>query len=642
MKSLLMRAAIILAAQWGWSQTMDQTQELDSVFIESKIAMDRQDSGRVTTLIGQDQLANLAGNSLPQVLNRVAGIEINGARSNAGQNLGYYVRGGRNRQVVIMVDGVQLNDPSSISNDFDLRLIPLSSVQQIEIIKGASSVLYGSGAATAVISITTKKVGDDLISGQFGSTLASNRSSESGGYGPAEIINTARIGGSSNRFSYDIRLDHRFADGISAVAAPEAEPAFDPDIFNRFNTRLELGYQFKNGPAISRFVSKDRFKADFDDFSYRDADNRSISDHLRTGGKLDWSFGKGKWVINDSHSWLERETESGFPTRFESTSSTFDTYFTYPVFQSLTLVVGVNANWSRFSGYSVPFGGVDLEETISDETARFNIVDPYLNLTYISNFGLNINAGLRMNNHSDYGQNWVYQINPSYRFDLGRGKLRVLASYSTAYITPSLFQLYDPLYGNTELEPEQNRTIEAGLAYQLKGNWRLSAVYFDRRDEQFVDFVTVDPDLFIFQYQNIADSFSSSGVEVEASKQFGPKWLLTANYTYTDAEDRFALRIPEHKVNAALSWLPMDKLQLNLSYQYVGQREDSYFNSDSFATEQITLSAFNLLDLGVNYQVCKQLRLYAAVTNLTNTEYQEIYRFQTAGRNIRFGFGLDL
>ncbi|WP_245917648.1 TonB-dependent receptor domain-containing protein [Aureitalea marina] len=192
------------------------------------------------------------------------------------------------------------------------------------------------------------------------------------------------------------------------------------------------------------------------------------------------------------------------------------------------------------------------------------------------------------------------------------------------------------------MQPEENQTIEGGLEYQVAGNWRFSAVYFDRKDKQFVDFVTVDPDLFIFQYQNIADEFSSSGVEVEASKNFGQKWRVTANYTYTDADERFALRIPEHKANARLSWMPIEKLDLSLSYQYVGERDDSFFNPETFASEIVTLDSFNLLDLGVNYRVCEQFRLFAGLTNLTDTEYEEIYRFQTPGRNIRFGFGLDL
>ena len=74
-----------------------------------------------------------------------------------------------------MIDGVQLNDPSHITNEYDLRLIPISNIESIEIIKGASSVLYGSGAATAVINITTKKASSKAISAKFSSVYGTNR-----------------------------------------------------------------------------------------------------------------------------------------------------------------------------------------------------------------------------------------------------------------------------------------------------------------------------------------------------------------------------------------------------------------------------------------------------------------------------------
>ena len=142
--------------------------------------------------------------------------------------------------------------------------------------------------------------------------------------------------------------------------------------------------------------------------------------------------------------------------------------------------------------------------------------------------------------------------------------------------------------------------------------------------------------------RNIADEFSSSGVEVEASKNFGEKWLLTANYTYTDADERFALRIPEHKVNARLSWMPISKLDLSLNFQYLSDRDDTFFNPDTFASETVVLDSFSLLDFGVGYNLSEEFRLLAGVTNIFNTEYEEIYRFQTPGRNLRFGFSLRL
>jgi len=89
------------------------------------------------------------------------------------------------------------------------------------------------------------------------------------------------------------------------------------------------------------------------------------------------------------------------------------------------------------------------------------MVDPYATVVYNSNFGLNINAGSRLNVHSEYGDHWVYNVNPSFNFKTNF-PLKVLASYSTAYITPSLYQLYSE-YGNTHLTPEESSTVEAGF-----------------------------------------------------------------------------------------------------------------------------------------------------------------------------------
>src|SRR5690606_1315913 len=141
------------------------------ILIDSKFEIKRENSGKVVTKITAEELERSRGQTLAEVINRVSGIEINGIRSNDGQNLGYYVRGGRNREVVILVDGVQLNDPSSIANDFDLRLLSLNQVASIEIVKGASSTLYGSGAATAVINISTKEPVGEKIGLQLQSVL---------------------------------------------------------------------------------------------------------------------------------------------------------------------------------------------------------------------------------------------------------------------------------------------------------------------------------------------------------------------------------------------------------------------------------------------------------------------------------------
>lgn len=623
-----------------YAQEYQEPEALDSVFIDAKIPRARKNSGKVVVTLDAEDLQQQPGRSVADLLNDVSGFEINGSRSNEGQNLGYFVRGGRNRQVVIMIDGVQQNDPSSIANDYDLRLLPSSAVESIEIVKGASSVLYGSGAATAVIQIRTRKISGKPVRAVFTSTVGTNKASEDKVSGLDEFTNYVNLSGSLNRFQYSLDFNSRNVDGLSAVEAPEGSLAFESDEFNRYNTTARLGYRFSDKVEISRFFSLDDFTSEFDDFSYMDADNLSNSRQLRTGGRFRWKYNKGSLVINDGHSWLDREISSSFPTMFDSQSSTFDAFANYNFSNRFNVLLGINGNFSSFNSFSIPFGETDFSEIINEDTARFDIIDPYANVTYVSAFGLDLNAGVRFNFHSDYGNHLVYNFNPSYRIDLGKGLLKLLASYSTAFITPSLFQLYDPQFGNVELEPEENATVEVGAEYTIGGSTRASAVYFSRNEKNFVDFVTVDPENFLFQYQNVADEFKASGLEFEIRQDLGKHFRINGNYTYTRADDRFSLRIPESKANASLLYKPVAKLDLRLSYQYVSERDDVFFDPDTFESTAVVLNSYDLLNLDVNYRVNEVLRVFADFSNIFNTEFEELYRFQTRGSNFRIGLSL--
>ncbi len=143
---------------------------------------------------------------------------------------------------------------------------------------------------------------------------------------------------------------------------------------------------------------------------------------------------------------------------------------------------------------------------------------------------MNINAGLRLNNHSEYGSHLVYNLNPSYKVDLDFGYVKGLASYSTAFITPSLFQLFEPSYGNADLEPEENQTIEVGTEVSIKDKATFSLVYFNRNEDNFIDFI--DTGSFVFQYQNIEESFTASGLELVAQAKLTNALDINLNYLH--------------------------------------------------------------------------------------------------------------
>ncbi|MGF1557087.1 TonB-dependent receptor plug domain-containing protein [Paucihalobacter sp.] len=639
MKRMLI-VAWLCALTSAYTQDLNQQQSLDSVFIDSKTSLARKNSGKVVTKITSEVLERSTGKTVAQVINEFSGMEINGSRSNDGQNLGYFARGGRNRQVVIVIDGVQVNDPSQIANDFDLRLLAVQNIEQIEIVKGASSVLYGSGASTAVISITTKKAFKKPISGNFSTMIGSNKAQNESQFNAEQFVNNAQIGGSLGKWFYDLSFQNRFTDGLSSVAALEGEPKLESDVFNAFNVNAKLGYQFSENLKMSRFFALDQFKTGFDNFDFTDADNLSESKQRRFGGSLDWQSKNSKFVFNDSYTQIEREITSAFPSKFDSEFFAFDTYFQHKFNTAFSATLGLNLTHSKMNSFSIPFGGTNFEPNIHEDEANFTIVDPYLNVLYITDFGLNLNAGARLNTHSVYDNKLVYNINPSYNFKLKESNLKLLASYSTAYITPSLFQIFDPSFGNEELLPEENRTIEAGLEFTNNQSLRLSVVYFNREEKNFVDFVTVNPDLFISQYQNVADEFNNSGVEVELSNRFGKKFQLNANYTFTEADNRFTLRIPKHKVNANLIYMPTEKTTLSLAYQFNDSREDQFFNPNTFASERVTLSSFGLADIYVSHQINNNLKVILNLTNIFDEDYEEIYRFSTRGRNLQLGLNL--
>ena len=637
-KNLCIGSAL-LCTSLAFSQQAENEmiESLDEVvLIDSKFELNRENSGKVITRITAEDLEKSRGQSLPEVINRVSGIEINGARSNKGQNLGYYVRGGRNREVVIMVDGVQLNDASSIANDFDLRLLALDQVASIEIIKGASSTLYGSGAATAVINIVTKEPVDRKIGFQYQSMVGTNNTSDNNDLNAARFEQTVGLSGRLSKFNYQFNFSNRYTGDMSSVSAPEGME-YEDNPFRKNNLYARLGYKISPKLQFYFFGNLDKFNSSFDDsFMYEDADNRLISSQLRTGSHWVATYNKGSFIFSDSYTEFKRELESDYPNKFDGKVYAFDAHNKYVFNRKFYTIIGVNGIFSEFNSYNIPFGETDFSRVVDANEANFDIVDPYLNVVYISDFGLNINAGTRMNNHSEYGSHWVYNFNPSFVFNTSSGYLKVLSSYSTAYITPSLYQLYDAGYGNPELSPEESSTLESGLEYKT-GIIRLSSVYFTRNSTNYVDFVVIDPASFTYRYENIVDEFNADGIELEIDIDISPNIDLSANYTFTQADERFGLRIPKHKINASLNYRLSDKTTTSLTYQFNDKRTDSYYNSESFQNELILLDNYHVLDFFADHMINRNLSIFAGITNITNSDYEEIYRFNTLGRNVRAG-----
>ena len=626
----------------GFRSVIDSTkvEQLDEVVVtDSRFKLKRENSGKVITKITQIELQHLQGKSIAEILNTTAGIEINGTKSNAAQNLSYYVRGGRNRQVLVLIDGVALTDASQIANDYDLRLLNADQVESIEILKGASSSLYGSGAATAVINIKLKEASKNMIAANFKSVIGSNQSQNDQGYAIEDFRNSVSVNGTLHNFSYLASFGNQYTSGLSSLKSIET----DKDAFNSINGNLKLGYRVSEQFKMTLYGSFDDFKADFDDlYSGPELKDVTKTDQYRVGIAPEFSYKNGSINLNAAYNNTKRDAvSSSYPAIYKAESMIADVFNRYQFNEAFYTVLGLNVQKNNMESLAIPYGSTNLQQSINPDISKFTSTDPYVNVVYISNFGLNINAGARLNNHSEYGSHTVYSLNPSYKKHLGFGYLKGLATYSTAYITPSLYQLFEPTYGNIDLKPEENETVELGAELNITQKATFSVVYFNRKETQFIDFV--DLGNFVYKYQNVADSFTASGVEFSADYSLLNNLKIKGNATYTHVEEDLRLRIPELKVNATLLYELSEATFLSVSYQFNDDRSDAVYNASTFQNDIVNLKSYSLFDFYISQKIIhNKVTLFANITNILNEEFEELNGYSTRGRNVNIGLHINL
>jgi len=603
---------------WAQDRVKDSTevQELDEVVVsDTRFPIRRENSGKTIIKIGPVELSRNQGKSLSEIINTKSGIEISGSRGRPGEILGTFIRGGRGKQVIVVIDGIRVSDPSSFSQEFDLRLLSTSSIESVEIIKGASSTLYGANAATAVINITTKDASDRKITGTFQSSMGSNQTTGDQRYRLNSFANSARINGTIDKWDYTLGFSHRFADGLSSIntATDEADP------FSAVNTDLKIGYSFSPKIKTSFYGSQSKLRAAYDEsFGLVDAPYSFESIQKRVGSTSQFIYGTGSTTLNVAYASYDSENFSAFPGTFSGENIIGD-LFNKNTFGKFLSIVGVNYNF---------------EQTEFEDTRQFTFVDPYASLVYLGSGGFQMNIGGRLNNHSEYGSQFVYTLNPSYTLKNRNGYVKFLGSYATAYITPSLTQLFGQFGANPDLKPESNRTIEAGMEYAVTSKLRASALYFDRKEEDFVFF-----DNASFQYGNASNTINAKGLEMEINWHPVKSLSVEANYTFTDRTGDNAIRIPKHKVNTSMGYQLCEPWYAAVSYAYTGARSDTDFGTFT----DVELDPFGLLGLYTSYTVIpNRFTVFLNGDNLLNESFTEVLGFNTRGRNIRIGFTLKL
>ena len=618
----LLSFCAVSAQNQAVDSTTVSTNYLDEVVVtDSRFALKRSQSGKTVVKIKQEEIQQFSGLGLGVLLSTHLGIDVIGKNLYSGQNTTISIRGGRNRQVLILIDGVRVSDPSRIESDFDINALSIEMIESIEIVKGAASSLYGSSAATGVINITTKKPTESLslmAKKTWGTELSANQALNSVSAGNHMV----RLSSTQSGVGINLAYSERYSDGMTSVIGNESNPSIlDP--FNKVNFNVGLSGQLTPKFNWKLGWNKDEIKADYDNgFPLEQADFRYTTETNRYVLSTKYNYTDGSLNLNAGYQDNKRDFVSSFPLNYESDNWNIDLFNKYIFNNVLYTIVGFQ------------YQKATMEVDYNPEATQSDV---YVNFVYLDPSGLNFNAGMRYNYHNAYDGHWTYSLNPSYSFTIDSDRqMKLFGSYSKAFIAPSLYKLYNPSYGNNDLMPENNISFEFGAEIR-SGKNVFSAVYFNRKEDPTLIFGPPVPDegYPYGRYANSDKEIVYRGVELAYDFELFKKVKSRLNYIFTETTDGDLRSIPKHAINGVMDFPLSDQTHLNLLGQYSGER----IANDS----KTLLEANSLFTLQLNHRLKKpNVNVFLSVYNLFDTEYVIIPQYATRGRNILAGISIQL
>jgi len=573
-------------------------------------------------VITSDEIEARDYTTLADALKTHAGILTN-TNGGLGKATSVMVRGFDSKRVLVLVDGVRYNDPTSISGA-QFQHILLENVDQIEIVKGAQSGIWGADASAGVINIITKKAKKDGLSASI--------FAEYGTY------NTQKYGFNSGykqgKFDISLNAQRLTTDGFSSKV-PEGQNVddFEDDEYENNSADVKLGYNIDENNRVESFYNYIDSDSDYDGYNSDPiaAANDPIANTTSTeqfyGLSYTNSDSKNRTKLYYNHSDFSRDSKSfSFGkikiSEFDGEVNEFGLNSEVDYKKNATLTIGVDCKKFKH------------ENKIDKEYANQGIFITNSNSFDDVGFGnLIFSQALRYDKFDDFDNKITYKVGAK----INSSKVKDLsfsANYATAYNVPSLFQLYS-YAGNKDLNPEETKSFDITASY--KG---LGVTYFQSDIDDMIEYKTTDFETFAGSYYNISGKSTLKGVEVEYSGNYNDLGY-NLNYTYLDTEDRDGKELPRRakdSANLSLDYYGFAKTHIGALVQYIGERKKSKYDRDP----DVDYDSYTLVNLLADYDISDQFNVYAKVDNVLDEDYEQITGYGTSGIAYYLGFRYKL
>jgi iron complex outermembrane receptor protein len=599
MKKNALILVMIFIVNLGYSQSLNDTINIDEVVVTgSKIEISRKLVPISISQISTQNIENSGQMNILPVLNTFTpgifvternilgfGVSTGGSGSITIRGVG----GSPNTEVLVLIDG-----HPQYQGIFGHPLpdaYVASDVEKVEIIRGPASILYGSNAMSGVINIITKKQHNDGLQTNLGASY--------GSYNTQKYYGT--IGYKKNKLSVFTSVNHDQTDGIR-----------NNTDFNITNGFTKIGYEINNHFDLYADFSIAKFKANDNGPEFKPAPYHIDITREKASLSLENKFDKSEGAFKIYHNFGTHDLSDGWHST--DRNSGLMLYQTFKLFTDNNITIG-----SDFKQY----GGKGNSGAAKDQLKTVNELAFYTYIQQTLFKKLTLSAGLRLENNSNYGNEFIPLAGITYN---PTKNTTFKGSVSKGFRSPTIMEMY--LFApNPELKPERMINYEISWL-QTFFNYRLSfeLTAYKAKGENLIQVVGQYPNI---KRENIG-TFTNQGIE------FSTKYLITndlyinANYSYLDL-DKPVIAAPQQQINFSVNYT-YKICSINISAQHI---EKLYTSISPEITQNYTL-----LNARLTVKPLKILDIFIIGNNLLNQRYEINYGYQMPG--IYYNVGLNI
>lgn len=609
----------LLFFSFSYSQEINSSQE---IFVTGQIVpVVSSRAGVGVDVITQEDIQAIKPNTLDELLRYVSGISVK--QSAAGKLTSVGIRGGSNGTTMILIDGNPINDAAGINNDIDISSMAVDNIERIEISKGPLSASLGSSAMNGAINIITKKGGDKPV--EFSTSLQSSLLSQ-------YFIGNASLYGSKDIVDYRINIGLLYDENVSSAGEKYGNTEKDSDAMGNYSAYIRLKpidnlesifyidytnrtSDIDNGPGAGNdnpdyILDTKRVNLSWKNiYLYNEIWEPSLKVAYTYNNRL---YGSSQLLANN-----ENDIFDGHTIHVEYENNIY-------ILDELTLNFGLDYEYMQIDTKTSHITSHKNRNNVAPFIqANVNLFDSWL--TVIS---------FRGQKDEEYEFTPLYRISSVY--DIKLLDLQLKASVGNGAMTPSLYQLYDPVFGNNQLKMQESLGYEVGFSNGLLDRKIVygASWFYNKYDNMLTWGTYIDSDNS--RKTGFYNELFAITYGVEANVEVDPIKYIKFGITYTwlqtfNAYGRPLERKPEHQVNAYVYITPIQQLKIMLGVIYNGESVATHYDAAEINDD------YYLLNASISYAINDNIEVYLKGTNLTNTYYEEISGYGTKGVEVFAG-----